>query len=152
MAITILTTEEVLEVIRQRIGQAIAEIGGMAPTYPDDFLIRYVKSINFELIVFGVTTGVEVDVNAVLISPDPSVDIGMLLAYGVAADIIGSDLLDRLRNGELGISFTSGASAISTNQAGLYLKQYANSLDRSYNGLLTAYLSRDPNAVLGRDQ
>lgn len=151
MALT-MTTEEVLEVIRQRIGQAVAEIGGNSPTYPDDFLIKYVKSINFELAVFGVTTNVEVDVNSILISPDPLVAIGMLLAYGVSADIIGSDLLDRLRNGELGISFTSGASSISTNQAGLYLKQYAGSLDRSYSGLLTAYLSRDPNAVLGRDQ
>ena len=147
-----MTTEEVLDVVKQRIGQAVAEIGGMAPTYSDDFLIRYIKSVNFELTVFGVITGVVVNSTTILITPDPSVDIGMLLAYGVAADLIGSDLLDRLRNGELGISFTSGASAISTNQAGLYLKQYANSLDRSYNGLLTAYLSRDPNTVLGRDQ
>ena len=148
----IMTTDEVLEVVRQRIGQAVGEIGGNAPTYPDDFLIKYVKSTNFELLVYGVVTGVTVDTIAVLITPDPTHDIGMLLAYGASADIIGSDLLDRLRNGELGISFTSGASAISTNQAGSYLKQYASGLHSAYDDLLAAYLSRDPNGVLGRDQ
>ncbi|SRR5258705_3414615 len=149
---TTMTTEEVLDVVRQRIGQAISEIGGNAPVYPDDFLIRYIKSINLELIVLGVKTNVDIDINTVVINPNPSIAIGMLLAYGVASSLVGSDLLDRLRNGELGISFTSGASAISTNQAGLYLKQYANFLYNSYNGLLTAYLSGDPNTVLGRDQ
>lgn len=147
---TSITTDEILVVVRQRIGQAISEIGGNSPMYPDDFLLDYIKTINFELTVFGIVTGVEVDVFG--ITPDPSVPIGMLLAYGAAAQIIGSDTLDRLRNGELGISFTSGASSISTNQAGLYLKQYANSLAKAYTSLATAYLSRDPNAVLGRDQ
>ena len=147
-----MTTEDVLEVVRQRIGQAVGEIGGNAPTYPDDFLIKYVKTTNFELLTYGVVTGVTVDTIAVLITPDPPHEIGMLLAYGVSADIIGSDLLDRLRNGELGISFTSGASAISTNQAGSYLKQYANGLQNDYSSLLAAYLSRDPNGVLGREQ
>lgn len=147
-----MTTDEVLEVVRQRVGQAIGEIGGNAPTYPDDFLIKYVKSANFELLVYGVVTSVTVDVSSVLITPDPTVAIGMLLAFGASADIIGSDLLDRLKNGELGISFTSGASAISTNQAGSYLKQYASGLKSEYDNLLAAYLSGDPNGVLGRDQ
>ena len=148
---TIMSIQDVLDVVRQKIGQAVVEIGGNSLAYPDDFLIGYVKSTNLELSVFGVITGVEVDSLAVTITPSPSVNIGMLLAYGAAASIVGSDLIDRLRNGELGVSFTSGASSISTNQAGLFLKQSANVLTSLYNSLLTAYLSRDPNAVLGRD-
>lgn len=149
---TSMTTQDVLDVVRQKIGQAVAEIGGNSIAYPDDFLIGYVKSTNLELTVLGVVTGVDVSTTTVLITPDPTVNIGMLLAYGAAASVIASDLIDRLRNGELGVSFTSGASSISTNQAGLFLKQSANALVSLYMSLLTVFLSRDPNAVLGRDQ
>lgn len=143
-----MTTDEVLDVIKERIGQAIQEIGGDSPTYPEDFLLRYVKSANFHLTVLGVTTGVVV--STVLISPDPSIPIGMLLASSAAAAIINDDVLSRLRNGELGLSFTSGATSISTNQAAINLKNSSENLVMWKNLLLTAYLSGDPNAVLSR--
>lgn len=146
---TTLTTDEVLAVVTQKIGQAISELGGNAPVYSREFILGYLKTINFELKVLGVNTAVTVGTD---ISPDAALAIGMLLAYGAAASIIRSDLLDRVKNGELGVSFTSGASAISTNQAGLYLKQSASSLEGWYDRLLTAYLSGDPNAVITRVQ
>lgn len=147
---TTLTTDEVLGVVNQKIGQAISELGGNAPVYSREFILSYLKTINFELKVLGISTAVEVSNSD--ISPDAALAIGMLLAYGAAASIIRSDLLDRVKNGELGVSFTSGASAISTNQAGLYLKQSATSLEGWYDRLLTAYLSGDPNSVLSRVQ
>lgn len=145
-----MTTEEVVHIVTQRIGQAVSELGGNAPVYSPDFILDYVKTQNWELQVMGVDTGVEVTTS--LITPDAALAIGLLLAYGAAASIIRDDLLDRLKNGELGVSFTSGASSISTNQAGLHLKQSAQALDTLYNRVLTKYMSQDPNGILGRDQ
>lgn len=144
-----MTTEEVINLVNQKVGQAVSELGGNTPIYSPEFILDYLKTQNWELEVMGVVTGVEVTTSII---PDAATPIGLLLAYGAAASIIRDDLLDRLKNGELGISFTSGASAISTNQAGLYLKQSAHALDALYNKLLTQYMSKDPNGVLGRDQ
>lgn len=146
-----MTTEEVLEVVRQKIGQAIDEVGGNAPTYPDDFLLRCIKTVNFTLLVLGVVTNVTVDTTNNVITPDPSLPIGMLLASGGTVSVIKDDLLNRLKNGELGMSFSSGATTISTIQAATQLRGFADSLDNWYNTLLAAYMSGDPNMILGRD-
>lgn len=142
-----MTTDDVLEVVRQGIGQAIEEIGCNTPTYPDDFLIRYVWKANLSLTVLGIVTNVTVDKTAVTITPDASTAIGMLLATFAAVSIIRDDILKRLRGGELGLSFTSGATSISTNQAAQYLKGAADSLENFAKLLMTSYLSGDPNTV-----
>lgn len=143
-----MTTEEVLTVIEQKIGQAVGVIHGEPPLYSAEFLLTYVLTQNYELQTFGVTTGVTVHSGS--ISPDPSTAIGMLLAYGTAASLVGDDLVNRLKGGELGLSFSTGATSISTIQAAGILKNYAANLHRMYTLLLTAYLSGDPNSVLAR--
>lgn len=145
-----MTTDEVLDVIKQKIGQAIQEIGGDSPIYPDDFLLKYIKTANFTLTVLGIHTGVNVSTTD--ITPEASIVIGMLLASSVAASVISDDVLIRLRNGELGLSFTSGATSISTNQAAINLKNSSEQLMLWRDLLLTAYLSGDPNSVLGRSE
>lgn len=145
-----MTSNEILEVIRQRIGQAVSEIDGDPPIYGDDFLLSYVKTANFNLTVLGVTTGITVSSSS--ITPDATIDIGMLLASGAAALIIGDDLLNRLKNGELGLSFSTGASQISTNQAAINLKSSGDQIKHWHDMLLAVYLSRDPNAVILRAQ
>lgn len=145
-----MTTDEVLDVVKEKISQAVLEVGGASPMYPDDFLLKSVKTANFMLTVLGVTTGVTVSTTA--ITPDPTIVIGMLLASAAAASLIEGDVLSRLRNGELGLSFSSGATSISTNQAAINLKGSSENLRAWYNLLLTAYLSGDPNSVLGRNE
>lgn len=147
-----MSTEEVLDVVRLKIGQAVDEIGGNAPFYPDDFLLRNVKTANFELIALGIITGVLIDPLLETITPDPDLKIGMLLASGGASNVIKSDLLNRVKNGELGMSFSSGATSISTIQAAQQLRTVADDLGNWYNLLQSVFLSRDPNGVLGRDQ
>lgn len=147
---TTLTTDEILVMINQKIGQAVSELGGNVPVYSPEFILGYAKTQNLEMQVMGLTTGI--DVTSTSINPDAALTIGLLLAYGTAASIIRDDLLDRLKNGELGVSFTSGASSISTNQAGLFLKQSAKGLEDLYNRIFTKYLSSDPNAIIARDQ
>ena len=145
-----MTLEEVLVVVRQKIGQAIADIDGEPPLYSDDFLTQYLKTSNFELTILGVETEVTVDSDAVTITPDPSTVIGMLLAYTAAVAIISDDLVYRLKNGELGLAFTSGATSINTNQAAGVLRDFSKMLTSRRDLLLSAYLSGDPNAVLSR--
>ena len=143
-----MTTEEVLAVVEQKIGQAVGVIHGEPPLYSSEFLLTYVLTQNFELEVLGVVTGVTVYSGS--ISPDPTTAIGMLLAYGAAAAIVNDDLINRLKGGELGLSFSTGATSISTIQAASILKNFASSLNKMKHLLLTAYLSGDPNAVLAR--
>jgi len=146
-----MVTEEVLDVVRQKIGQAVQEIGGEAPSYGDSFLLRSVKTANFHLVTLGVVTGVLVDVvNNILVPDGVSIPIGMLLASAASASLIRDDLISRLRRGELGIAFSTGATTISTNQAAISLQAQADNIDRWHELLLTAYLSGDPNGVIQR--
>jgi len=144
-------TEEVLDVVRQKIGQATQEIGGEAPSYGDSFLLRSVKTVNFHLVTLGVQTGVVVDItNDTLVPNSVSIPIGMLLSSAACASLIRDDLISKLRRGELGMAFSTGATTISTNQAAISLQAQADKLDRWHELLLTAYLSGDPNGVLQR--
>jgi hypothetical protein len=143
-----MTTDEILTIIEQKIGQAVGSIHGEPPLYDTEFLLSYVKTQSFDLAVMGVVTGVTVFSGS--ISPDPTLPVGMLLAFGSAASLVSDDLINRLRGGELGLSFSSGATSISTIQAAGILRNFAANLERSYHLLLTAYLSGDPNAVLAR--
>lgn len=145
-----MTLDEIFVITRQRVGQAVADIGGDPPIYSDEFLVAYVKTANLELTVLGITTGVEIDDVAVTMTPDASTAIGMLLAYTTAVAIIADDMIYRLKNGELGLSFTSGATSINTNQAAGVLRDFSNSLMKRRDLLLSAYLSGDPSGVLSR--
>jgi hypothetical protein len=144
------TKAEVIRIIEQRIGQAIGQIGCDSPGYLDEFLLEYVKTSNFLLESLGAETGVTVDPAAETITPDPSDVIGLLLAYQSAATLIGDDLITRLKSGELGLSFSTGVTDISTNQAAITLRTSANKLISDYELLLTAYFAGDPNTVVER--
>ncbi len=146
-----MNTEEVLDVVRQKIGQAVQEIGGEAPSYGDSFLLRSIKTVNFHLLTLGVVTGVLVDINNNALVPNlVSIPIGMLLSSGASASLIRDDLISRLRRGELGMAFSTGATTISTNQAAISLQMQADRLNKWHELLFTAYLSGDPNGVLQR--
>ena len=146
-----MNTDDILEVVRQKIGLAVQEIGGEAPSYGDTFLLRSVRTVNFHLITLGVVTGVVVDTtNNTLVPNSVSIPIGMLLASAASASLIRDDLISRLRRGELGIAFSTGATTISTNQAAISLQAQADNIDRWHELLLTAYLSGDPNGVIQR--
>lgn len=148
-----MNTEDILEIIRERVGQVVQEIGGDPPTYPDEFLIKYVKTAVFHLTVLGIVVGATVDTTNVILVPDSvALPIGMLIGSFASASVISDDILKRLRSGELGLSFNSGATAISTNQAAINLKAAADSLKSWHSLLLTAYLSGDPNSVLSRTE
>jgi hypothetical protein len=147
------TQEELLLIVKQKVGQAVAVINGEEPTYLDEFLLKYVKTVNFILFSLGIDTELVIDHTAKTITPDPFDDeLGLLLAYGVASNLVGDDLVNKLHKGELGLSFTTGVTQITTNQAAITLKTSANALTSQFDLLVAAYLSGDPNAVNERLQ
>jgi len=147
-----MTTAELLLIVQQFVGEAAAVLGGEAETYTDSFILEYVKTMNFMLIMSDITTSISVDPLAETITPDPSDSIGMLLATKTAAGIIGGDLLKKVRLGELGISFKSGATSITTSEAAKKLNDIQNRLIVQADRLETMYLSDDPNSRFQRKQ
>ena len=147
-----MTLAVILKIIKQKIGQALAEIDGEQQELLNSFLIHYIETANFLLTAYGITTGITVDTDAESLSAEPTIAVGLLLAYQCAASLIADDLVNRLKNGELGISFKTGASEITTNQAAITLKASAHRIHKDYEMLMVAYLSGDPHSVIERLQ
>ncbi len=147
-----MTTAELLTIVQQFVGEAAAVLGGEAETYTDSFILEYVKTMNFILIMSDITTGVTIDPVTETITPDPVDAIGVLLAMKAAASIIGGDLLKKVRLGELGISFKSGATSITTSEAAKKLSDFSNGLKMKADHLEVMYLSDDPNSRFSRKQ
>lgn len=146
-------TSELLDIIRQRVGEVVAEIGGDNPKYLNETLLRYVKTANFVLSSYGITTALTIDPTSDTITPEPIDDAhGLLLAIYAASSLVADDMVYKLRTGELGLSFTTGATQITTNQAAITLKDAAKALRVEFNRLLTLYLAGDPNDVAERLQ
>jgi len=139
-----MTTPDLLTIVRQRVGMTLAEIGVELPPYSDTFLLGYAKTVNYYLNGIGVATGVTV--TTADITPEPTNIIGLLLASATAMWLVRDDLLGKLGNGELGLSFSSGATSITSTQATKSLETSANKLEEWHNFLLTVYLSGDPNS------
>jgi hypothetical protein len=142
----------ILKIIKQKIGQAVAEIECEDPEYINSFLMHYIETANTTLNAFGIVTGITVDVDAESISAEATDAIGLLLAFHAASSLIADDLVNRLKTGELGISFKTGASEITTNQAAITLRTSARSVHHDFELLKDAYLSDDPNSVITRMQ
>lgn len=140
-----MTTADVLTIVRQRVGMSLAEIGIDYPPYSDTFLLSYVKTANYHLNGIGVTTGVNVTTSD--ITPEPTDIIGLLIASTTAMWLIRDDMLNKLKDGELGISFSSGATSITSIQAAKSLETSADKIEDWHNLLLNVYLGGDPNSA-----
>ena len=147
-----MTAAEVLTVIRQLVGEAAAVLDGELEFYSDSDLLEHVKTADFLLNAIGVVTALVIDPDAETITPDPADAIGLMLAYKGSIVLLRGDLTKRVRLGELGVSFKSGATSITTTEATRSLSMGANNLADTFENLLTLYLSDDPNSILTRLQ
>ncbi len=147
-----MTTSEVLVIMRQLIGEAAAVLDGELEFYSDTDLLECVKTADFLLNAAGVVTALAIDPDAETITPEPVDAIGLMLAHKGSVVLLRGDLTKRVRLGELGVSFKSGATSITTTEATRSLGASANKLADTFEVLLTLYLSDDPNSVLTRLQ
>lgn len=147
-----MTTAEVLVITRQLIGEAAAILDGEIEFYSDADLLEHIKTADFLLNATGVVTALVIDPDAETITPDPIDTIGLMLAYKGSTIVLRGDLTKRVRLGELGVSFKSGATSITTTEATRALSMGANKLADAFENLLTLYLADDPNSVLTRLQ
>lgn len=140
-----MTTAEFLLMVEQKIGQALAEVGGENPQYLGEFILQYAKTANFILKLDGIDTSLVFDPPNETITPQPIDDShGTILACLTAASLIDDDLLNRLRSGEMGLAFRTGATEITTNQAAITLSATAKSLRALYERMRISYLSGEP--------
>jgi hypothetical protein len=77
------------------------------------------------------------------ITPDPTLQQGMILAYMAAAALSGQEYLAKLKRGEIGTSWSSGLEAESTLQAGRDYKDAVDDLDAKAKALVLAYQNDD---------
>ena len=147
-----MTTAEVLVIMRQLIGEVAAVLEGEIEFYDDTTLLSHVKTADFLLKSAGVVTAVVVDPVAETITPAPADAVGLLLSYKAAVLVLRGDLTKRVRLGELGVSFKSGATSITTTEAVRSLNTGTNNLTTAFETLLTLFLSDDPNSVFVRKQ
>jgi len=145
-----MTTAEILAIVEQFIGQADAILGGEHGDYTDPFILDHLKTVNFMLKSSGIDTGVAVDPVAETITPAPTDKLGLLLAVKTATVIIKGDLIKKVRLGELGVSFKTGATSITTSDAAKRLTDFSDFLMRKSEMLETMFLSEDPNTVILR--
>ena len=145
-----MTTAELLEIVEQFIGQTAAVLGGETEDYSHPFILEHLKTVNFMLNAAGITTSVVVDPVAETITPAPTDKLGLLLAVKTATAIIKGDLIKKVRLGELGVSFKTGATSITTSDAAKRLTDFSDQLMHKSDMLETMFLSEDPNAIILR--
>lgn len=147
-----MTTDEILLVTKQFIGEAVATVGGEDPQYMDTTLFEYLRTAQLLIESHGIVTGVTISITSETISPDASDAIGMLLATGAASLLVSDEMMRDLRAGTLGISFSTPISTISTNQAAITLQNFGTGLKGRFERLMTLYLATDPDSVIQRAQ
>lgn len=77
------------------------------------------------------------------ISPDPTLQQGLILATKAAASITASEYLAKVNRGEIGSSWSSGLEAESTLQAGRDYKAAVDKLEAQATALILAYQNDD---------
>src|SRR3954471_2680622 len=96
---------EIFEEIRTLLRDAQKELGITNPqTYDDSDLILQVRSALRQLSALGVTTNTVMAVDGTF-TPDPTDQIGVLLALKSTSTLLRGDMISRVTSGEFGVLF-----------------------------------------------
>lgn len=147
-----MTNDQFIKIVEQKIGQAVAEIDGENPHFLPDHIRSFTETADLYLESHGIDTGLTIVADSG-IAPDPFDNIlGLMLAYVTAASMVDDDLVQKVRSGQMGLSFRTAVSEITTNQAAITLTSSAKRLRSDADRLILLYLSGDPNSRVVRLQ
>jgi hypothetical protein len=140
-----MTTERWLKLLRRK----LADVDLAALRRQDTELLDTAEDIRIELVARAVgdfdTVTIEsskADLNTygILNATDPQM---LILAYGVAHEVLSATYRQRVDRGELGVSWTSGLESESSISAEKAYKGMLDKLEEAYNELLITYQSPD---------
>lgn len=137
---------ELLEEIRGLLMEPQVETVEEPYHYPDDILIVQIRSAIRHLISLGVPIEVTVSTAGVFSDDLPDTH-GLLVAYHVAMRLLRGDMIQKLKDGEMGVSFRAGRDVIDTKSAGYLFEGKADEYDLEYRVLLTNFLADEDGGV-----
>lgn len=137
-----MTKAELFEDIRALLREAPVATTLEPHRYRDDELVQYVRAALRHLRSIGVPTTTQLDsgVGAEL-TPQPSEQVGHLIALRVAAQLLNGDMIKKLNDGELGLFFRAGPDIVDTRDAVKAFKGAATGLEQEFSRLLMIVLS-----------
>lgn len=115
-------------------------------TYADRDFVPLVRSALRQLRVRGLTVTGAMDGTGEF-TENPTEMEGMMIAYYVADHLLSGDLIAKLNDGELGVTFKSGSDLIDTKQAAKSFEKSASLFRDEFQTLLTIALTDGINAT-----
>jgi hypothetical protein len=135
------TKSELFEEIRSMLSDAQRDLGITNPqTYEDSDLILLVRSALRQIQALGVTTTAAMALDGTL-NPEPTNQMGVLLALKTASTLLRGDMISRVVSGEFGVLFSMGSDTIDTKTAAITFRHVADGFDEDFRTLLTIVLS-----------
>jgi hypothetical protein len=147
-----MTKAELFEEIRTRLSEPQTATVENPYTYDDTELTYHVRSaIRWVQQAKGITTTAAMATNGTL-SPEPTDQVGYLLALRVASQLLRSDMISRLTAGDMGVYFRAGDNIIDTKTVATSFKATASVYDAELEHLVAMILSGsdfDTSTALG---
>ncbi len=147
-----MTKAEMFEEIRTRLAEPQTATVEEPYTYDDTDLTYHVRSaLRWVQQAKAITTTAVMSTLGVL-SPEPTDQVGYLVALRVASQLLRSDMISRLNAGDMGVYFRAGDNIIDTKTVAISFKAAASVYDLEIEHLVALILSDatiDTSTALG---
>jgi hypothetical protein len=144
-----MTKEELFETIRALLHEPQKDTVEAPYTYGDAELVFQVRSALRLLRVVDLVrdTSPVVMTDKGVLAPEPSEELGLLIAYYVAKELLTGDMLGKLRDGDMGMYFRAGPDVMDTRAAVPAFQTASANLDAKYQALLTIIIAKADSAT-----
>lgn len=135
-----MTADEIFEEVRTRLNELQVNTVDRPWTYQLDQLVPHARSAMRGLRAKNIVLRPTMNAEGVL-SAEISDTLGVLIAAMTASRVVKGDLLQKLREGELGVVFKTGADSIDTTTAARALQSGADEMDMDVEALIAVALA-----------
>jgi hypothetical protein len=143
-----MTTAEIIEDIRSRLNEFQVNTVDRPWAYRTEEFTPHMRSAIRQLRALGVVVAPTMDESGVL-SDELTDTIGVLVSIIATIRLVRGDLLTKLRDGELGVIFRTGADLIDTKTAATRMENAATELDRDIDTLLAVAMASAEQTTAG---